>query len=340
VSALAFLSRGIAWGRVAAILRGAALVPLIGVIALNAVLMTVKAVRLQGLLGRRASLSACFLAKLTTATINNVLPFRAGDIARVWMLERIARITKPVGAAIALVETVLELFALTALVTIAVVFSPGQRWAGWIALPLLVGASAILAFLGRRRSSPHDDISASEEHPAPAFRFADSSVALHLGAEALRDPERRWMLAQLSFVTWAIETVMVVLCGQALSLPITFSLAIVVLLGINLAIVLPSLPASAGAFEAGVVFVLVVAGIDKAQAVSFALAYHLVQVIPVTVVGAISILKMGSTLEGMSSQGTTPKRVVASRSSPDGLGAGSMRIRAATSSERSPLGRD
>src|SRR5579871_1102864 len=86
--ALLYVARGVAWTQVGKILQGANLALLLAVVALNACMMTLKAVRLQLLLTSTASLKACFLAKLTASAINNVVPFRGGDVARLWMLER------------------------------------------------------------------------------------------------------------------------------------------------------------------------------------------------------------------------------------------------------------
>jgi uncharacterized membrane protein YbhN (UPF0104 family) len=104
----------------------------------------------------------------------------------------------------------------------------------------------------------------------------------------------------LSAVAWALEAGMIVLTGRALGLAIGFPLAIVLLLGINLALVLPSMPAGAGVFEAGATLVLLIAGFGKEDAVAFAVLYHAVQVIPVTLIGAAIVMRTGPTLGGLS----------------------------------------
>jgi uncharacterized protein (TIRG00374 family) len=301
IAACLYLSRDIAWRRVGEIMHGAAVVPLAGVVAINGIMMIVKAFRLKSLLRGRASLAACFLAKLTASTINNVAPFRAGDVARVWMLERLAGVTKSVGAVIAVVETLLELVALAALVAVAVLMVPGQRWASWAAPSLLVASAMILFVLGRGTSPLAAKGGVAREGAAAPSRLVRLVMTVQDGAELLRDPKRRRTSVALSLIAWMLEAAMVVLCARAIALPVSFSQAMIVLLGINVAIVLPSLPASAGAFEAGAVFVLLLAGVSKDQAVSFALLYHLTQAIPVTLVGAAVIVRMGPTLAGLKS---------------------------------------
>jgi uncharacterized membrane protein YbhN (UPF0104 family) len=90
---------------------------------------------------------------------------------------------------------------------------------------------------------------------------------------------------------------MVMLCARSIHLPIDPALAAVALLGINLALALPSMPAGAGAFESGALVVLMLSGIAKGTGVAFALLYHVVQVIPVTLVGLTVVSKVGITLD-------------------------------------------
>ena len=102
-SALVFVVRGVAWAQVGKTLKGASLAFLVAVVAVNACMMVVKAVRLQLLLTSTASLKTCLLAKLTASAINNIVPFRGGDVARLWMLERHAGIPKSAAVAVGVV---------------------------------------------------------------------------------------------------------------------------------------------------------------------------------------------------------------------------------------------
>jgi uncharacterized membrane protein YbhN (UPF0104 family) len=54
-----------------------------------------------------------------------------------------------------------------------------------------------------------------------------------------------------------------------------------------------------GAFEAAATLVLTLSGVGKEQAVAFAVLYHLVQVIPVTIAGALVVSRVGLTLGGL-----------------------------------------
>jgi uncharacterized membrane protein YbhN (UPF0104 family) len=103
---------------------------------------------------------------------------------------------------------------------------------------------------------------------------------------AASTPRRVAAMAALSVVGWGSEIVMLVLFQSAFHLPLSYTTALLTLIGINAAIAIPTLPGNFGTFEAGAVMALVSCGTPRDVAVSYALAYHLTHVIPVAVVAA------------------------------------------------------
>ncbi len=310
--ALWFVLRGVAWGAVASSLRHAQPGLLAGVVLLNAAMMAVKSVRLRLLLQEGASFRACLLAKLTASAVNNVLPFRGGDMARLWMLERHAGISKSAAAAIAVLEALFELLTLGGIALAGGLASPGQRWAVGAAAVLGLTAAALLVacrWLDGRPARP----------PRPTLGRWVRALAERVGpgVRALRDRGVVARAVGLSALAWGIEAVMIVLCARALRLPIGPALAAVILLAINVALAVPSSPAGAGAFEGAVVVVLTLAGVAKSPAVAFALLYHLIQVVPVTLAGGLVVWRAGLTLNRLPAQPPQPvTRAIARPSQP------------------------
>ena len=91
-------------------------------------------------------------------------------------------------------------------------------------------------------------------------------------------------MAALSLLGWGSELVMLVLFQRAFHLEPSFRTALLTLVGINAAIVIPTLPGNFGTFEAGATMALVMCGAPRDVAVSYALTYHLTHVVPVAVV--------------------------------------------------------
>ena len=113
--------------------------------------------------------------------------------------------------------------------------------------------------------------------------------ALSSGLQA-STPRRVVLMALLSLLGWASELVMLMLFQWAFHMPLSVSTALLTLLGINAAIVIPSVPANFGTFEAGAIMALVMCGTPHETAVLFALTYHLTHVIPVAVVATVVYL--------------------------------------------------
>ena len=108
-----------------------------------------------------------------------------------------------------------------------------------------------------------------------------------------------------SLAAWTCEIVMIILCARAIGLSVGPVLAVVVLLGINLAMMVPALPAGAGTFESAAAVVLVLAKVGKPTAVAFAVLYHVVQVVPVTAAGLIVLARSGPRLRSRLRAATT-----------------------------------
>src|SRR5205814_1951820 len=132
---------------------------------------------------------ASFLAKLTASAINNVTPFRGGDVTRLWMLERHARISKSAAGALAVIESLFELVALAAISFAAALMLPPHRWAVRVT-PVLLGAAVVLLVLLRRLSG---------SGRSSEGRLRSFAARLAPGTRALRDTGILWSVLLLSF---------------------------------------------------------------------------------------------------------------------------------------------
>jgi uncharacterized membrane protein YbhN (UPF0104 family) len=102
-------------------------------------------------------------------------------------------------------------------------------------------------------------------------------------------------MVALSLLTWSAEIVMLLLFQGAFDVAPSLGTALLTLVGINAAIVIPTLPGNFGTFEAGATIALVMSGVPRAVAVSYALAYHLTHAVPVAMVAtAIYLVRSGS----------------------------------------------
>ncbi len=243
---------------------------------LNFAQMLFRAWRLQALLRpvRTVGFGRLVRYGFAAAAATNLLPARAGEVLRVWLLKAREGIPATTSVAVALMEKVFDLVTLLVLVAPLPLLLPrlGQRF-GWL-FSLLVGTLVLLLglalWVARRRSGSEESL---------LGRFV-------LGTRVLQGGRPLGVTLATSLAVWLTDAAEVLLILLALRIEVPAAAALLVLLTLNLAITLPSTPAQIGAFEGGAAWALVWLGVPKEAALAFALVYHVMQVVPVTLVGA------------------------------------------------------
>jgi len=125
--------------------------------------------------------------------------------------------------------------------------------------------------------------------------------ALSSGLEA-STPRRVAAMVALSLLGWASEIVMLLLFQGAFHIEPSLRAAVLTLVGINAAVIIPAVPGNFGTFEAGAAAALVMCGVPRDVALSYAFVYHLTHVIPVAAVATVVFLYRSRTYR------TTPAR--------------------------------
>jgi uncharacterized membrane protein YbhN (UPF0104 family) len=101
----------------------------------------------------------------------------------------------------------------------------------------------------------------------------------------LRDRRIAPAVTALTLAAWAVEVGMVLATLAALHQPAEISTAMVVLVAVNVAALVPGLPANLGSFELAATIALRSFGITDEAALAFAIIHHAAHTIPVTVIG-------------------------------------------------------
>jgi uncharacterized membrane protein YbhN (UPF0104 family) len=172
-----------------------------------------------------------------------------------------------------------------------------ERGAEALALALLVFVAALVTDLGTAALAlsgaavaAYFAVLAAGRRVVPRLaRWPRVQRAVASGLQA-STPRRVATMAALSLLGWASEIVMLVLFQAAFHLEPSFRTALLTLVGLNAAIVIPTLPGNFGTFEAGVTMALIMCGAPRDVAVLYAVTYHLSHVLPVAVVATAVIL--------------------------------------------------
>jgi len=209
-----------------------------------------------------------------------LLPMRAGEAVRTELLARATGI----GRATALGTVALDhsvngvvMFAFAALLPALL---PVPRWmaaAVWVGMAGALGLVFVLLRLSRHPES------------IPNGRVASVVARARSGLMAARNPSAVAQAAGFSALSWLCEIAVTLLTLAAFHLPHDLPHAMAVIFGVNLALIIPSPPASLGNFELGAGTALVAFGGPTEHAAAFAIGLHAVQLLPNLLMGGIML---------------------------------------------------
>jgi uncharacterized membrane protein YbhN (UPF0104 family) len=273
IGALALLLSKVEWAQVGAALRHASLALVIAAAALNFLNLMCKTARWGTMLGpattdRRVGFFRLYYYLIVSYAASALLPARAGEALRVYLLRRRDNVAIADSVGVVVVEKVFEVLGLLLMVAPLPWLLTLPRWADVsIAVIAIGGLCALgLAVVLGRVGTP---------------RFAQ----LRRGLLCMREPWRVAAAIGWSVAAYLIDALEIWLVLRALSIDVPWATPALVLLGANLAMAVPSTPGQLGALEAGVVAVLAVVGVPAGQALAFALVYHVMQLLPIVLVG-------------------------------------------------------
>ncbi len=260
--------------RVGAALAAASLLLAAAAAAINLGHVVLRAGLLRALLApvRRIRLLPLVRYDLGMFAANNLLPGRAGELVRIRLLD--AREGVPISSslAVSLVEKAFDAIALLLLALPVPFVLRGLPSSVRLAIGLLGAAGALglaaawaLARFGQRREGRLQ-------------RFAAGMAVVRRGsmfASALG-----WTLA-----AHLADVAEIAVCMAALRIEAPPATPLLVLLGVAVALAVPSTPSGIGALELGAVGALHLVGVSGERALAFALIYHAIQALPVTLLG-------------------------------------------------------
>ena len=238
--------------------------------------------------------------------VNNVLPARAGEVARAFALTReTPRVGFVAAVASLAVDRVFDAVVLIAMLVGAMLAPafPGDtviagQPASHYALVFAAGVLVLLAGLYAIVFAPQLIVrifQAIVGRAAP--RLVDRGTRLltnfTLGLGALRSPRRFAAVFLWTLALWTVSALSFWIGFRAVGISAPFSAAVFLQSLIAIGVALPSSPGFFGPFEASAKIGLAVYGVGESQAVTWAIGYHVLSFIPITVIGAYFFGRLG-----------------------------------------------
>ena len=270
------------------------LVPALGLLCVSFLL---RAVRWQSLFvlrarpGFRPVLGAQFVGYL----LNAVLPVRAGEAAAIVSLNRRARTPLSEATATMILQRAEDIVILVVLLFVMSPWLPAVGWvrAAGVAALVIVAVLAIVAILVARHGDRVVEVLLRPVRRLPFVppgAFADAPANFTRGLAALGDPRVGLVSAGWTALAWSVQGLAFWIVLKACGIDLSPLAGMLVVIGIALAMVLPSSPAALGVFEGATVVVLGAYGVGGSQALSYALVAHALTVLPLFVVAAVLVV--------------------------------------------------
>ena len=302
--AVFFLTRVISWEDLKAAFI--AIPPWTLVLALGIYLfsMGLRAWAWQTLLQRRVSLGRAWLVMSEGYFLNNILPFRLGEIGRAFLMGRRTGMGLLNVLPTIVVERAYDLAYAAALLLSTLPFVLKMDWARPVAilvLSLIILGLFALYLAARNREKLEDWLERISHHSKIIQRFILPQLHAILDGFAVLTRFELFAISVLALgLSWftAIFRDWVVLNALAPN-GAPFWWALLAISASNLGGALPSMAASLGTFEGAATGAMVLAGATPEIGLAYALIIHVIHLIVSTVLGLIGLSQEGESLGGL-----------------------------------------
>jgi hypothetical protein len=272
-------------------------------IGLTIISLITRAIAWRVLLGNKPTLTQSFFIVNEGYMLNNLLPLRAGEIARAVFMGKATGLGAFHVLPTILIERAYDVAAAATMLLLTLPLVIGEDWAGpvaTVALVLVVIGLFILFLMGRYS----EKVEIIFRRIAQRWGWLDRTITPKLsslleGMKTMTKPSQFllglfWIA--LSWVIWVFMyyTMLRTIAPQAQYWWSAFADAV-----LALGIALPSAPSAVGVFELAMSGALMTLGVPKDDALGYTLAMHFLQVAVTGFFGVWGLLREGKTLSAI-----------------------------------------
>jgi hypothetical protein len=243
---------------------------------------------------------------------NNILPLRAGELVRVYIVSR--RWGRGFWAVLGtlVVERVLDSLAIVGVLAALVFLIPVPKIFEYIAATMLaidvVAVAALVTLAVAPSAAARLLARLTSRWPGIERRASQIFGTFVQGLDGVRAPGHILPLIGWTILVWLAPALAAwtMLEAMDLHLPLTASWTVLAFVGLSISI--PSAPGYVGVFHYAAVLALEIFGVTRETAVGYALVFHVAQILPVTLVGWLFLLRehisLGEATRGRPAEGS------------------------------------
>lgn len=265
--------------------------------------LTTRTFAWRTILQERASFKDCFLVLNQAYLLNNVLPFRLGELGRAVLISDRARMGFWEALSTVVVERVFDLGLAAAMLLFTLPLVVGADWArtaAYVSLGLVVIGFALLFWMA---SNPKQVPALIERLTGrwPTLRewLVDKAGAFTQGLSALRDGKRFLRVLFWMVLTWLTNVGWYFVLMRAFFPMVEWLWGFFTVAVSSLGVALPSSPGYIGVFEGVLVGALSLFNADPAVALAFAVVGHVTYFVVTGIIGVIGFWQQGESLGGI-----------------------------------------
>jgi hypothetical protein len=210
---------------------------------------------------------------LATSAATALVPGRAGEFMRAYLLKRDDHVAVASTAAVTAVEKMVEVLALSLVMAPVPLLLPDLP--GWVRRSFLLtaGLAATLLLAAAVVAS---------RHKLPRWL-----VSFAAGLAIVRRPSLFGRALLASVGSWLVDLACLLAVMHAVGVAAPAASGLLVILAVNLAIAVPVVPGNLGTFELGAIAGLQPFGVGPEVGLAVGILYHLAQVVPLAVLALV-----------------------------------------------------
>ncbi|MGQ9653984.1 MAG: lysylphosphatidylglycerol synthase transmembrane domain-containing protein [Thermodesulfobacteriota bacterium] len=309
--------RGLEPGRILLALRGADYRVLPPAVALTILVIWIRSARwkilLRGL--KEVRVGSLFRATAIGFTVNYLLPARVGEVVRAYVLGMHEGVSSSAAFATVVVERLLDVFSILVVFVGVMLFvripeeNPQlvRTLQATAAVMAIVAASGVvfLWVVRRRTQSLKTFLGRSVGRISPRAgdvlsRLMESFSSGVAPVHRIRD------IIEISIYTaflWITTAAGVILIAEGLRLGLPWEAAWLILVALAFGVSVPSAPGFVGTFHYSAMACLLLYGVPRPEALSYAILLHATNILPVLFLGLTLLWREGLTLGGLARMG-------------------------------------
>jgi hypothetical protein len=303
VALLAWAMRNVNFSEMAAEIRTARPLPVLLGVLLATTSFALRAVRWKLLLRADTGIDVPFWPRWHAVAMgfmaNNLLPLRAGELVRAYAISTLGKVRLTGAITSLVVERVFDALTLVLLLSVGLLLSNLPALTVVAGIPLArvatyAGVGALVAVaVGAVIIARPDLMERVIRRVLPEGRLQATLVSIGHGItdglSELRSPARLAGVVGWSLVMWLVSAASFYAMFFAFGINVTFGGALLLQSAMAFGIAVPSTPGYFGPFEAAIVAVLGFFGVSDTTGFSYAVTYHISTLLPVTLLGMLSL---------------------------------------------------